>query len=183
MQTYPPATGILEYARHFLLLAGMATALVATSRWNPVQGAVASFGLYGALHSFAVAMTLRDLLPPWRKPLFVAMSASLSMVSVVLGLYASHRLAGRMGMVGAAAVLALSSGFGATSYAILIRQYLGADLSLRGLAAITAGCVLATLVVFWTGGYSQPSGVWFAAYWWFAFSMGLWHCDRRRAPR
>jgi hypothetical protein len=81
-----------------------------------------------------------------------------------------------------ALLLALSSAFGAASYALLVQRYFGANLSLRALASITLGCVLATLAVLWSGIYLRGGGLWFAAFWWFAFSAGLWYHDGR-APK
>ena len=177
------AMGILHYAPHFTLLACVAAVLAATNRWSTAPGAVAYFGVYGALHSSMVAVTLRISQPLWRKLLFVVMSSCLSMLSVTLSAYAS-RLIGRLpGMAGPALLLTLSSGLGAASYTVLIQHYFSADLVRYALPSITLGCILATLAVFLSGIYLRGGGLWFAAFWWFAFSTGLWYHDRRRAPR
>jgi hypothetical protein len=181
-QTGKQAMGILHYTAHFILLACVVTLLAATHRWSTTLGAVASFGVYGALHSSMVAVTLRAVQPLWRKLLFVAIGSSLSMLSVALSFYAS-RLIGRLpGMAGSALLLASSSGLGAASYAFLVQRYFAADLAPRALVSITLGCVLATLAVLASGIYMQGGGLWFAAFWWFAFSAGLWYHDLRR-PR
>jgi hypothetical protein len=175
--------GILNYERHFILLTCMAAVLAATSRFSPTHGAAASFGIYGALHASALAVTLRAPQPLWRKLLFVIIGASLSMLSATVSFYAS-RIIGRLpGMAGPALLLALSSALGAASYALLVRRYFGANLSLRALVSTTLGCTFATLAVLWSGIYLRGGGLWFAAFWWFAFSMGLWYHDRRGAPR
>jgi hypothetical protein len=174
--------GILNYGRHFILLTCMAAVLAATSRWSPTHGAAASFGIYGALHASVLAATLRAPQPLWRKLLFVAIGASLSVLSATVSYYASHMIGRLPGMAGPALLLALSSGLGAASYALLVQHYFGANLSLRGLVSITLGCMFATLAVLWSGVYLRGGGLWFAAFWWFAFSTGLWYHDRR-APR
>jgi hypothetical protein len=177
------SSGMLFYTPHFMLLACVAALLALTNRWNSAPGAVAAFGVYGALHASMVAVTLRASQPLWRKLLFVAIASSLSMLSVTLSYFAS-RLIGRLpGMAGSALLLALSSGLGAASYTILVQRYFAADLARRALVSITLGCVLATLAVFLSGIYLQGGALWFAAFWWFAFSTGLWYCDRQRAPR
>jgi hypothetical protein len=84
-------------------------------------------------------------------------------------------------MAGPALLLTLSSGLGAASYAFLVQRYFGADLSRYALVSIALGCVLATLAVLLSGVYLQGGGLWFAAFWWFAFSAGLWYHDRRRS--
>jgi hypothetical protein len=177
------SSGMLYYAPHFILLACVAAVLAATNRWNSAPGAVASFGVYGALHSSMIAVTLRTSQPLWRRLLFVAIASSLSMLSVTLSYFAS-RLIGRLpGMAGPALLLTLSSGLGAASYTILVQRYFAADLARHALVSITLGCVLATLAVFLSGIYLQGGGLWFAAVWWFAFSTGLWYYDQQRAPR
>jgi hypothetical protein len=174
---------MLYYAPHFILLSCVAAVLAATNRWNSAPGAVASFGVYGALHSSMVAVTLRTSQPLWRKLLFVAIASSLSMLSVSLSYFAS-RLIGRLpGMAGSALLLALSSGLGAASFSFLVHRYFAADLARHALASITLGCVAATLAVFWSGIYLRGGGLWFAAFWWFAFSTGLWYYDRQRVPK
>jgi hypothetical protein len=174
--------GILHYVRHFILLTCMAAVLAATSRFSPTHGALASFAIYGALHSSMLAVTLRAPQPLWRKLSFVAIGAALSALSATTSFYASHLIRRLPGMAEPALLLALSSALGAASYAFLVQRYFGANLSLRARASITLGCVLATLAVLWSGIYLRGGGVWFAAFWWFAFSAGLWYHDGR-APK
>lgn len=167
--------GALRYARHFLLLACIAAVLAASSPWRPPLGAVASFGLYGVLHSSTVVLSLRVPQPLWQKLLFIAIAACLSMSSVMVGLYGGHFIGTLPGMVGPIILLALASGLGAASYAVLVRRFWIADLPLRGLLWITLGCVLATLVVLMAGMLlNTVGGLGFAVAWWLAFSAGLW---------
>ncbi|HWJ36945.1 MAG TPA: hypothetical protein VNR70_16890 [Steroidobacteraceae bacterium] len=114
----------------------------------------------------------------WRKLLFVAIGSSLSMLSVTVSFYASQFMGRLPGRAGSTLLLMSSTGLGAASYAILVRYYFEADLARYALLAITLGCVVATLVVLWSGVYLRGGGLWFAAFWWFAFSTGLWYFDR-----
>jgi hypothetical protein len=168
--------GALYYGRHFMLIGGIAAVLAATSSWRPSQGAAVSCGLYGALHASTLAVSLRAPQPLRRKLLFVAIAASLSMLSVTMGLYGGRFIGTLPGMVGPYVLLALVSGFGAASYAVLVRRFWIADLPLRALVSITLGCVLVTLAVLMSGIPLKTVGsLWFAVFWWFAFSAGLWH--------
>jgi len=170
--------GILYYARHFALLACLAALLAATRRWNPAIGVVAAFGIYGALHAAALAVTLRARPPAGRRLWFVVIASSLSMLSVALGLGARF-IGGSMGMAQTALLLSLSSGIGAASYASLIRRFFGAHLAPSAFARIVLGCIAATLVVLVSGIYLKGAGLWVAVSWWFAVSLGLWVHDGR----
>jgi hypothetical protein len=172
------STGVLDYSRHFVLLACVSAALVASSRWRPALGAVASFGIYGALHASVVVVTLRTSPPPWRKLLIVAAGTILSMLSVTLSLYASRFHAALPGMAKPALLLALSSSFGAACYAALLRRAVGVQLRPSALVSIPLGCVVAVLAILESGVYLRSGGLGFALAWWFAFSLGLWLHDR-----
>jgi hypothetical protein len=173
--------GILNYTRHFGLLACVATLLAATRRWNPAIGVVPAFGIYGALHATTLAVTLRARPPAGRRLLFVAIASSLSMLSVALGMCASRLIGGSTGMAQSALLLSMSSGIGAATYAILIRRFFAAYLAPSAIAAIVLGCIVATLVVLVSGIYLKGAGLWVAVSWWFAISLGLWVHDGRRA--
>ena len=173
--------GILYYARHFALLACLAALLAATRRWNPAIGVVAAFGIYGALHAAALAVTLRARPPAGRRLWFVVIASSLSMLSVALGLGARRFIGGSMGMAQTALLLSLSSGIGAASYASLIRRFFGAHLAPSAIARIVLGCIAATLVVLVSGIYLKGAGLWVAVSWWFAVSLGLWVHDGRNS--
>jgi hypothetical protein len=175
----PSSAGTLHYARHFVLLTGVVAVLAAANRWSHAAGAVASFGIYGALHASTVSATLRRPQPLWRKLVFVAFASALSMLSALVCFHAS-RFFGRLpGMAGYALLLTLASGLGAASYASLMRLYFRSHLSPRAVGSITLGCVMATLAVLLSGAYLRGGGFCFAAFWWFAFSIGLWHFDGR----
>jgi hypothetical protein len=174
----------LNYPLHFILLICMAAVLAATSRWRLSQGAVTSFGIYGALHASAIVLGVRGSRQRLRPLLFIALAACLSMLSVMVGLQGSRHIGTLPGMVGPASLLALSSGLGATSYAVLVRRFWIADLSLQAFAWIALGCVLASLAVLMSGiVLNAVGGLWIAAGWWFAFSGGLWCHDGKRMYR
>jgi hypothetical protein len=169
--------GSFYYARHFGLLACVAAVLAATRPWSPATGVVATFGIYGAVHASTLAVTLRARPPAGRRARFVAIAASLSMLSAALGLCASHFIGGSMGRAQPALLLAVSSGIGAATYASLIRRFFGAHLTLSAIVTVVLGCVVATLAVLLSGIYLKGGGLWVAISWWFALSLGLWCYD------
>jgi len=175
--------GILFYARHFCLLVCLAAVLAATRGWSPAIGVVATFGIYGALHASALAVTLRARPPAGRWMRFVVIAASLSMLSVALGLCASRLIGGSVGMTQTALLLSLSSGIGAAAYASLIRRLFGAHLTLSAIVTVVLGCIVATLAVLVSGIYLKGGGLWVAISWWFALSLGLWVHDGRSERR
>jgi hypothetical protein len=175
--------GIVNYTRHFGLLACLAALLAATRGCRPAIGVVATFGIYGALHASMLAVTLRARQPAWRRLRFVVVAASLSMLNVSLCLCASRFMGGSMRMAQAALLLSLSSGIGAATYASLIRRFFGAQLTLSAIVTVMLGCIVATLAVLLSGIYLQGGGLWVAVSWWFALSLGLWLCDGRSTVR
>jgi hypothetical protein len=79
------------------------------------------------------------------------------------------------------AVLAICTVTGAVSYGILMRLLGVYELTPDSLAVISVGCTLAMYVAFFTLTHAQFLGRWWlAVLWWFAFSGGLWYCDRRQ---
>ena len=168
----------LFYARHFMLLACCAMALVATHSWRLSHGVLASlplsFGLYGALHAAVLAASLRAAHAFGRKLLFVAMAACLSMSSVGLSLYANHLMGGAAGLARPALLLALAAGVGAASYVLLIRMFWGVRVSAWVVVSIVLGCVAAVLLALMATTLLHESGsLWIAVAWWFAFSAGV----------
>lgn len=172
--------GILHYGRHFSLLGAAAAVLASSHRWSAASGAVAAFGVFGALHAATLVATLRCPQRPWRRPAFVVIGASLSMLTVALAV--ALRAAAPPGVLQPMLLVGLSSALGAAGYALLIRQWFAARLPPRALLAITLGCSLTSLAVLATGLYRV--GPWcFAVTWWLAFSVGLWLHDGRRHAR
>jgi hypothetical protein len=167
----------MDFARHFGLMACIVAVLAATNAWRPAFGAVVWFGVYGALHSSAVALTWREPQPLWRLLAFVGIAVALSMVSAALSLYAARHSV-RLSAMGPALPLALSSGFGALGYAVAFR-WLGARLSRGAYLLLPVGCIVATSMILATGVYRFGGGLWLAAAWWLAFSAGLWFSQGR----
>ena len=175
--------GILHYTRHVGLVACLAAVLIATSRWSPAVGLVATFGIYGALHASMLAVTLRRRQPTGRLLRFVAIAALLSMLSVALCLCAHRFSGGSKGMARPALLLTLASGFGAATYASLIRRFFAAHLTLPAIVTMVLGCVVATLAVLSSGIYQKGGALSVAVSWWMALSLGLWwHDGRSRVP-
>jgi len=175
-----PATGrrgSLDFARHFSLLGCIVAVLGLTSAWRPAFGAIAWFGVYGVLHSVAVSLTWGGHEAWWRLPSFVGIAALLSMASAALSLYATGHSAW-LSALGPALPLALSSGVGATGYAVLFRL-LGAPLPRSAYVLLPAACIAATWLVLATGAYRYGGGLWFASSWWVAFSAVFWFFDGR----
>jgi hypothetical protein len=179
---------LLHYARHFGLLACMAAATAAASRFSSTIGGVASFGIYGALQSSTLALTLRAPQPRWRRSLFVAIGALLSMAVVTLGLAAGRLLVRIPGAAGTGVLLALSAGIGAACHAIVVQRLFAARLVPPAVASMALGCAVTSLAVLDTGLYRAGAGLgiaaswWFAVTWWFTFSLGLWLHDGRDVP-
>ena len=167
----------MNFTRHFSLLICMVATLAAASSWRPVFGATVWFGIYGALHSTAVALAWRGPKLSWRLLIFVGIAVAVSMLSATLALYASLRQP--LSALGPALPLALSSGLGALAYLATFRL-LDLRLSLSAYLWVPVTCMLATWLVLAAGAYRYGGGLWFAAAWWVAFSTALWLLDRRR---
>jgi hypothetical protein len=173
-------SGIFHYDRQVGLLTCVAAVLATVHPSGLASGVVAAFGIYGVLHASVLVVTLRAGAPARRRLWFVAISAALSMLSAALGLWA-NRLARGSGVTQLAPLLCLSSGFGAATYAILIRRFFAAPLTPAAVGRVVVGCIAATLAVFGSGLYLKNGGLWVAVSWWFALSLGLWFNDRRTA--
>jgi hypothetical protein len=175
----------MNYARHFTLLACIAALLAVVGPSRVSSRPEFAFALYGALHAFAVVVSLRSIEPLWRRILFIAVAALLCTATVRLGLY-GVRFAGKLpDLAGPLALLGILSAEGALAYGILIRRLLKYPLALDALAMTSLVCVLATLAAFAAATHFQVrNGLWVAVPWWFAFSACLWYYgDRRRLKR
>ncbi|HWX35624.1 MAG TPA: hypothetical protein VNZ53_50410 [Steroidobacteraceae bacterium] len=168
------------YARHFLLLACF-SALLGVMRWlRPSLGLFASFAVYGALHATGLALALGARLPWWRRGLFIVLAAGLSIMALRVGLFVGG-LSATLGPGAPYAVFGFSATAGAVTYGILIRRVGIFELTLRELALISCGCALAADLAYVILAHWPTLGRWWlAVFWWFAFSGGLWYCDRRR---
>lgn len=112
--------------------------------------------------------------------LFVGIAAALSVVSLQVGLIAL-RFAGRHGSAGLYAALGLAALIGALAYGLSLRLLQMSELSVSALAIISGGCVVAVYVAFFMLAHLPGLGRWWlAVFWWYAFSAGLWYCERRQ---
>ena len=171
-------TRAVAYPRHFILLASVTAALAMTDRWHEGQGAVATLGLYGGLHSTLIVAALREQQALRRKLGFILIAAGLAMLCALIGLSVGHRLGAVLGVGAPAVILTLSSGLGAASYGLLIRRFWSRDLSIRKQCWVTLCCGTATLAALPSGVYLHIVGVgWFAMVWWWSFSIALWYHD------
>jgi hypothetical protein len=174
--------GHFLYPRHFLLLICLGVLLAVMPRPHLSSDLNASFALYGALHASALMLTLRARQPIWRKCLFVAVAAALSVIALRVGILGRHLSATFTGNAGLYAALGFSAVTGALIYGILIRLFGISVITVGSLAAISLGCMLAAFVALFTGSHFHFFGPWWlAVLWWLAFSGGLRYFDQRHS--
>jgi hypothetical protein len=173
--------GHFIYARQFLLLAGSAVLLAVITRLHLLTDLIICFAVYGALHASALVLSLRARQTAWRSCLFILGAAALSVMTLRVGMLGG-RLSGALSAnLAIYAVLGLSAVTGAIAYGILIRVFGIHELTARLLAVVSVGCLLATYVAFFTLTHFHSLGRWWlAVWWWYAFSAGMWYCDRRQ---
>jgi hypothetical protein len=173
--------GHFLYPRHFLLLSCLSVLLAVIPRPHLSSDLNVSFALYGALHASALMLTLRARQPLWRKCLFVAVAAGLSVMALRVGILCRHLSATLTGNTGLYPALGFSAVTGALIYGILIRLFGISAITLGSLAAIALGCMVAAFVALFTGSQFHFGPWWLAVLWWLAFSGGLWYFDRRHS--
>jgi hypothetical protein len=174
----------LFYGRHFVLLTCLSVLLAVMTRQHFLIDLSGSFALYGALHASALVLTLRARQPIWRMCLFIALAAGLCFVTLRAGMFEGRLVGALPGNAGLYAVLGFSALTGAVTYGIAIHLFGIYKMSLRSLAVISASCLLATYVAFFTLTNIHALGRWWLpVLWWFAFSGGLWYCDQRQKRR
>jgi hypothetical protein len=165
--------GTLHYARHFTLLAS-AAAVLAASRGLAAHGPMVSFAVYGAVHASTIVVALRTAPAMWRALSFVAIAAALSTLSALFSVTGSHFLT-LPGTAAPCLLLTLSSGLGAACYASLIRYFWMPSLTFRAGVCLTFSCMAATIAAFLIAVFflNGAGGLWFALWWWCAFSVSL----------
>jgi len=171
--------GHFYYARHFALL-GVATLLIfLLGHWDLLNDSlIVSFAINGALHAIALVVTLRAAHTAWRKLLFVALAAVLSIFTMYIGITGLVVFAVLPGNERLYAVLALCSLCGAITYGSLTRLFWLGKFPSRRIIAMAILCLLAAWLAFFVRSYLDfLEGWWLAAAWWFAFSGGLWFFD------
>jgi len=172
--------GHFLYPRHFLLLICFGVLLAVMPRPHLSSDLDASFALYGALHASALMLTLRARQPIWRKCLFVAVAAGLSVVTLRVGIVGRHLSEALAGNAGLYTALGFSAVTGAVIYGTLIHLFGIPVITGGSLAAISLGCMLAAFAALFTGTHFHFLGPWWlAVLWWLAFSGGLWYFDQR----
>jgi hypothetical protein len=171
----------LNYPRHFSLLTAFAALTCVSSRVSFPGSLSIAFALYGALHATALIFSLRVPPPVRRTRLFIATAAVLSAMMFHLGLLGIHLWTQMPEGVGAYVVLGFASVTGALTYGISIRMFGLYRLKLVMLATISLGCVSASFLALLILSVFPFLGPWWlAVLWWYAFSGGLWYCDRRK---
>jgi hypothetical protein len=169
--------GSFRYPRHFFVLICLTAVLAAANRWLPVHGLLARFGMYGALYSFSLAVAVRAAAPAWRRLEFIALGALLSLSNAIIGIEASHIQSVLQGAFGPSLIVASCAALGAAAYTVLVRKVWKVALSPMALMSTTLCCTLAVLGMLAMHLAMRADGVWLAASWWFAFSLGLWYHD------
>jgi hypothetical protein len=171
----------LNYARHFSLLTAFAALTCVSSRLSFPANLSFAFALYGALHATALLLGFRVPPPMGRSIPFVVTAAILSAMMLHLGILGTHVSAGMPGRAGAYIVLGFASVSGALTYGICIRMFGLYRLTAAALSTIALGCLSASCLSLFTLTLLPFLGPWWlAASWWYAFSGGLWYCDRRQ---
>jgi hypothetical protein len=170
--------GSFRYDRQFALLFGLALVLLTAGDWIPVHGALVRFGLYGALYSGALAVTVRGAASVGRRLMFLALGSLLSAANAGIGLEAAHLPDLLPGVLGREIILVSCAGLGAAAYSMLVRFVWSPALTATALLAATLGCMLAVQGVLMLHLAAPAGGAWVAVCWWFAFSLALWYHER-----
>lgn len=171
-----------RYPRHFLLLTCFCALIAVTSRMNLAGSLSGAFATYGALHASALSLAVRARLSPWRLCLFIAAAAALSFATLRGVLLVRPVVNAAPGNVAGYSLLGVCAAVGAITYGILIRWCGLCAVSLGALAVMAIACISATLVALFIADLGLRLGSWWiASCWWYGFSGGLWHLDRRRA--
>jgi len=96
-----------------------------------------------------------------------------------VGIFAGQLSEVLPGNIGVYTVLGFSAVLGAVTYGMLIRLFSLYKLTAGSLAAISIGCMSASFLALATLSHIHFLGRWWlAVLWWYAFSGGLWYCDR-----
>jgi hypothetical protein len=196
--------GILNYPRHFLLLGccSMTLVLALLLPSPPVDRFYYLLGLSGALHAFAVVMSLQSKPPVLWRFGFVAGAAALS-IAAPFGALPLIDLFSAIFRLDAATIvflgLALTSAIGAVFYWLLVRFLWARSLPARSLILAVGSCAFATVFASLAIGVAQSVLLrnalfaWLAIgvvqsvllhdallpmFWWLAFSTSLWIADR-----
>ena len=170
-----------RYAWHFSLLTGFVVFSGVVSRLLVPSDLSLSFAWYGAYHALALVLSLNARPSVGRRCLFVVTAAALSAMTFHVGMLEAHFLTELDRNAGPYAALGVAAVTGTVTYGISIRIFGFYKLTAGALAAISIGCLSASLLVLLTLSRFHVFGSWWlAVFWWYAFSGGLWVCDRRQ---
>lgn len=168
-------SGSFRYARQFAALLGLAAVLLAVGGRLPLHDAITRFGLYGALYSAVLALTVRVRAGVARRLVFIALGTLSSAANAMLGLAAADFQQSSPVALGHSVILVVCAGLGALAYAALVRILWCPTLGPAVLLAASLGCALAVQGVLVLQLALQAGGAWVAVSWWFAFSLALWY--------
>lgn len=180
--------GHFYYARHFAALGVAALLIFLLGHWDLLSDSLfVTFAINGALHAIALVATLRAPQPVWRKLVFIALAAALSVFTMYVGITGLVIFAVLPGNERLYAVLGLCAVTGAITYASLTRLFWLGKFASRLILAMAFLCLLGAWLAFLVRAYLDLGGWWLAAAWWFSFSGGLWffntHPDALQRPK
>jgi hypothetical protein len=179
-----PAAAVTEHFRYpwqFSLLTGFAVLSGVVSRPPVPNDLSLTFAWYGALHALALVLSVNARQSVGRSCLFVGIAAALSAMTFHVGILGTHLLTGLVRNAAPYAALGVAAVTGAVTYGVSIHIFGLYKFTAGALAAISAGCLSASLLALFTlSRFHVPGLWWLATFWWYAFSGGLWLCDRRQ---
>jgi len=174
---------LIDGPLHFALLSAAAL-LVVASPWRIAPALAAEFALFGACHACSVAVSVQPRVPLFRRVLFVAAAALLSLSTARCGLYGIQVAAKLNPTAAPLVVLVAMAVLGALAYATLIRLALDYPMPSGSPALIAAACAIVTIAAYSVcRHYRVFGGAWLAIPWWFAFSLSLRVQEHRREGR
>ena len=178
---------ILNYPRHFVLLAGatavLALGLLVQPPWSPAPDRlIVLFGLSGALHAVTVVLSLEEE-ASWPSRVGFVVAATVLSIAAPLGGLGLAALLQLNVPITVLVALALASAFGAVSYWLLVRHLWAPFLSRSSLIMTIAACEVAMLITATASNVVPiPRDPLAPVLWWLGFSISLCIADRRRVP-
>ena len=163
-----------NFKRHFLLLAVAIIVLGCLSLLPLYDDALFASGVNGALHALTLVASLQVSETVFRKSMFVAIAAGLSILTLYIGIISLVALSILPDAQRLPAVIVIGALCGAITYGSLVRIFWVRGIRSRvilGLAAVCAGATLIGYVLKLR--FDLPGMWWLAAIWWLAFSLCL----------
>jgi hypothetical protein len=175
----------MYFGRHIAFLGVAAGLIVLYSilRGSPSDNDIWlwQFPVYGALHGGALVAALKQHASKSRRSLFVIGAAAAGLLAPLAGLYMTGVIAvftGPIPSYGPLLILALGSGFGASTYVLLVRAAFADRLGLRSGTLIVIICIMATLFATVLRAPESWPYLWLTVFWWFAASGSFWIVSR-----